>query len=256
LTTKFGKPKTDVHPVQTDDRIRTLLRIRLKRKLLADDDYGMDLLPRVEPLDRHAGTSSTGPATKLSWHKVKSGMKRMTKLSQMDFEVAAWQLTWLCIAPRRVYRNVYYHKQTKNKWSRDDPAILLLQGCCLAAAGLLWSLFYARFPFFQILRTVVSMVLVDFLLVGVLIATALWWVCMRFGDRPKCPTQGPCESLLSARKPHPRNRSAGRVVSFARRASIRVDASLAGLTPSTCTSTPSSPSSCTSTWPSYCCTPS
>jgi hypothetical protein len=30
------------------------------------------------------------------------------------------------------YRNVYYHKQTKNTWARDDPALVLLQCGCLA----------------------------------------------------------------------------------------------------------------------------
>ena len=33
-----------------------------------------------------------------------------------DFELAAWQVTYLFFSPRRVYRNVYYHKQTKNTW--------------------------------------------------------------------------------------------------------------------------------------------
>jgi hypothetical protein len=35
---------------------------------------------------------------------------------KQDFELAAWQMTYLFFAPKRVYRNVYYHKQTKNTW--------------------------------------------------------------------------------------------------------------------------------------------
>ncbi|KAG8762341.1 hypothetical protein FRC12_009091, partial [Ceratobasidium sp. 428] len=33
--------------------------------------------------------------------KVPVMFKRLFKFSQMDFELAAWQLTYLCIAPRR-----------------------------------------------------------------------------------------------------------------------------------------------------------
>lgn len=42
----------------------------------------------------------------------------------------------ICIAFRLFhpsYRNVYYHKQTKNTWARDDPALVLLQCTFLAS---------------------------------------------------------------------------------------------------------------------------
>lgn len=41
-------------------------------------------------------------------------------------------------------------------------------------AGFLWSVFYARYPFIGVLRTMLSMVFIDFALVGSLIATVLW----------------------------------------------------------------------------------
>jgi hypothetical protein len=44
----------------------------------------------------------------------------------MDFEVALWQMLYLCISPVKVYRSVYYHKQTRNRWARDDPAFVVL----------------------------------------------------------------------------------------------------------------------------------
>lgn len=65
-------------------------------------------------------------------------LKRIWKVKQMDFEFAMWQLLWLCISPSRVYsqqcllissrsyKNVYYQKQTKNQWARDDPAFLVV----------------------------------------------------------------------------------------------------------------------------------
>jgi hypothetical protein len=84
-----------------------------------------------------------------------------------DFELAAWQLTYLCLAPKRVYVDLYYPFsepwtdpnqdtgmciftnvsiyryfnaisltggiETKNTWARDDPAILILLSACLCS---------------------------------------------------------------------------------------------------------------------------
>jgi hypothetical protein len=90
----------------------------------------------------------------------------------MDFEVALWQLSYLCLAPKRVYRNVYYHKQTKNTWARDDPAILILLFGCLFVAAMAWSIVYSH-TFLYALKLTFVMILRDFLLVGVISATLL-----------------------------------------------------------------------------------
>ncbi|OMJ07045.1 Protein unc-50-like protein [Smittium culicis] len=57
--------------------------------------------------------------------------KKLLKWGQMDFEYALWEMLYLIINPKRVYRNIYYHKQTKNQWYRDEPAFILLQILCL-----------------------------------------------------------------------------------------------------------------------------
>lgn len=101
--------------------------------------------------------------------------RRLLKFSQMDWELAAWQLTWLCIAPKRVYRNVYFHKQTKNYWARDDPAILILISACLVVSAIAWS-FVHSYDTPHIIRLAFLMVFRDFLAVGALIATCLWFV--------------------------------------------------------------------------------
>lgn len=93
----------------------------------------------------------------------------------MDFELAAWQLTYLCLAPRRVYRNVYFHKQTKNTWARDDPAILILVSACLAVAAIAWSVVYS-FNLYEGLRLIAFMIFRDFLLCGVITATLFWFI--------------------------------------------------------------------------------
>jgi len=105
--------------------------------------------------------------------KVPVMFRRLFKFSQMDFELAAWQLTYLCIAPRRVYKNVYFHKQTKNTWARDDPAILWLISTTLCVSATAWGLVYSLSPP-EILKLAILMILRDFLLVGAVVATLIW----------------------------------------------------------------------------------
>ncbi|CEL62791.1 Protein unc-50 homolog OS=Homo sapiens GN=UNC50 PE=1 SV=2 [Rhizoctonia solani AG-1 IB] len=99
--------------------------------------------------------------------------KRLLKFSQMDFELAAWQLTYLCVAPRRVYKNVYFHKQTKNTWARDDPAILWLVSAALCVSAVAWGLVYSFSPF-EIIKLALLMVIRDFVLSGAVVATIVW----------------------------------------------------------------------------------
>ncbi|KAF9527433.1 UNC-50 [Crepidotus variabilis] len=104
--------------------------------------------------------------------------RRLHRFQQMDFELAAWQLTYLCLAPRRVYRNVYFHKQTKNTWARDDPAILVLIATCLAVSAVAWGIVYS-YGLLEILNIAMLMILRDFLSTGVLVASLLWFVSNR-----------------------------------------------------------------------------
>ncbi|KZS97176.1 UNC-50 protein [Sistotremastrum niveocremeum HHB9708] len=126
----------------------------------------MSILPTAA-LENGTRSSSSPPAA-----RVPPIFRRLLKFQQMDFELAAWQLTYLCLAPRRVYRNVYFHKQTKNTWARDDPAILVLISACLAVAAIAWSVVYAFTPL-QALRLVFLMIFRDFLLSGAIVASLL-----------------------------------------------------------------------------------
>ncbi|GAA5852801.1 hypothetical protein JCM8547_004690 [Rhodosporidiobolus lusitaniae] len=131
-----------------------------------------------------AGSSTPGlnSATfpRLSGGGMKTWLRRLSRVPQCDFELAVWQLCYLCIAPRRVYKNVYYQKQTKNMWSRDDPAVLIIITVCLTLAAIAWSLLYAHHPPSLVLRTIFSFVVVHFFGVGLVVATALWAVSNRF----------------------------------------------------------------------------
>ncbi|KAJ7598508.1 UNC-50 [Mycena floridula] len=104
--------------------------------------------------------------------------RRLNRFDHMDFELAAWQLTYLCLAPRRVYRNVYFHKQTKNTWARDDPAILVLVAACLCVAAVAWSVVYS-FSVGEAIKLAIFMILRDYLLSGIVIASILWFTCNR-----------------------------------------------------------------------------
>jgi len=99
--------------------------------------------------------------------------RRLHRFQQMDFELAAWQLTYLCLAPKRVYRNVYFHKQTKNTWARDDPAILILLAACLCVSAVAWSVVYSYSPL-EFVKLALLMILRDYLCVGAIVATTLW----------------------------------------------------------------------------------
>ncbi|RDB30395.1 Protein unc-50 [Hypsizygus marmoreus] len=111
-------------------------------------------------------------------HRVPVIFRRLHRFQQMDFELAAWQLTYLCLAPRRVYRNVYFHKQTKNTWARDDPAILVLISACLCVSAVAWAVVYS-YSIFETIQLAFFMILRDYLLTGIVIATILWFVSNR-----------------------------------------------------------------------------
>lgn len=36
-------------------------------------------------------------------------LSRLFKFPQMDFEMAIWEMTSLLIAPKKVFRSIYYH---------------------------------------------------------------------------------------------------------------------------------------------------
>lgn len=133
------------------------------------------VLPTSTSFSPEDGNMSTRTNTSF---RVPVIFKRFHRFQQMDFELAAWQLTYLCLAPRRVYRNVYFHKQTKNTWSRDDPAILVLIGACLCVSAIAWGIIYSR-DIWSIVNLAVIMILRDFLLSGMVISTIIWFTANR-----------------------------------------------------------------------------
>lgn len=109
--------------------------------------------------------------------------RRILKYRQMDFEFALWQMLYLFVSPSKVYRNFEYHKQTKHQWARDDPAFLVLLSIWLSISCIGFSL-VLRLSFFAFIRFTLWVVLMEFIGVGLLIATFLWFICNRYLRTP------------------------------------------------------------------------
>ncbi|PVU99274.1 hypothetical protein BB559_000859 [Furculomyces boomerangus] len=116
--------------------------------------------------------------------------RKLVNWRHVDFEYATWEMLYLIISPKRVYRNIYYHKQTKNQWSRDDPAFLILQiGALLGKYNSM--IFLGTFLISKIVFSIgyglihgagarglitvfVKLVLVNYILFGVIMACLTW----------------------------------------------------------------------------------
>jgi len=99
--------------------------------------------------------------------------RRILKPQQMDLEYTFWLMLQLCVSPKTAYRQTSYHKQTKNQWARDDPAFVVVSCALLAAAGVAFCVTFSD-SLWHAVATIVSGVLVDFLLVGAAVATGCW----------------------------------------------------------------------------------
>lgn len=67
-------------------------------------------------------------------------LSRLLDFQQMDIQSALDQMkTLLSSRPHVVYKTSYYRKQTKNHWSRDDPAFVAIQGVFLLLASIAYA---------------------------------------------------------------------------------------------------------------------
>ncbi|KAL1866575.1 hypothetical protein Plec18167_009032 [Paecilomyces lecythidis] len=113
------------------------------------------------------------------------------KFPQMDFEMAIWEMTSLIIAPKKVFKSMYYHKrmssseffshrlrpyETKNTWHRPDPSFTYLLSFLLVLTALAWGLAYAP-SFGAIVRMSLLFVFVHFIGSSLLIST-LAYLCV------------------------------------------------------------------------------
>jgi len=98
----------------------------------------------------------------------------------MDIEYTFWMMFYLCFNPSRVYRTTSWHKQTKNQWARDDPAFVAILICFQAIASIAYAFAFHMHSVVFILKLTFYSVFVDFILVGVVVATIGWLLSNRY----------------------------------------------------------------------------
>lgn len=53
-------------------------------------------------------------------------LRRCLDWKQIDFEQTFTQVLYLLYSPSKVYKMTAWHSQTRGKWGRDDPALIML----------------------------------------------------------------------------------------------------------------------------------
>lgn len=106
-------------------------------------------------------------------------VNRLFHVNHMDFEFACWQMINLMVAPSKVFRNATYRKQTKNQYSRDDPAFLLLLGLWFLISSTALS-FVLGLNLLSLIKFLFWIIFVDCIGVGLVIATLGWLVANHY----------------------------------------------------------------------------
>eukprot|EP00249_Psilotum_nudum_P011977 c23502_g1_i2 orf=203-952(+) len=102
-------------------------------------------------------------------------LRRIIKWRQMDIEYTFWQMLHLCTSPKVVYQHTKYHKQTKNQWARDDPAFVVICSLLVGVAAAAYCAAYSE-SYTHACLAVLSVVCFHFLLIGMCLATACWFL--------------------------------------------------------------------------------
>jgi len=108
-------------------------------------------------------------------HLIPEYLRRIIQYPQMDVEFTFWQMFYLCVRPSIVYRKTSWHKQISNQWARDDPGFVAIQIFFLAVSSLAFAVAFRAENLLNLLKIMFSTILIDFLTVGILIATIGWW---------------------------------------------------------------------------------
>ncbi|KAF5285503.1 hypothetical protein FQA39_LY16628, partial [Lamprigera yunnana] len=105
--------------------------------------------------------------------------RRMLKFDQMDFEFASWQMFYLFVAPKKVFRNFQYRKKTKSQFARDDPAFLVLfvAWLCITSVGFAIVL---RLTFWKFVRFLLYVIFMDCIGMGIIIASLFWYISNKY----------------------------------------------------------------------------
>eukprot|EP01111_Echinosteliopsis_oligospora_P020032 TRINITY_DN998_c1_g1_i1.p1 TRINITY_DN998_c1_g1~~TRINITY_DN998_c1_g1_i1.p1 ORF type:complete len:180 (-),score=19.84 TRINITY_DN998_c1_g1_i1:175-714(-) len=107
-------------------------------------------------------------------------IRRLVKYPQMDLEYTFWMMFHLCISPKVVYRSTQWHKQTKNQWARDDPAFVAILMVFLGMSSVAFAVAFHITSFIGIMKLMFWSVFVDFISVGLVVASIGWWIANKY----------------------------------------------------------------------------
>ncbi|KAL6707420.1 hypothetical protein ACN47E_004199 [Coniothyrium glycines] len=130
-------------------------------------------LPR--PTGGPSTFGSTTPSRRKNEIRMPRFFKRLFKFPQMDFEMAVWEIMSLIIAPKKVFRQIYYHKQTTKTYHRPDPSFTYLLSLFLTLTSLAWGFAYAD-GFTQTLHVALVFLFGHLLLLSLVIATLFFFL--------------------------------------------------------------------------------
>ncbi|XP_040573741.1 protein unc-50 homolog [Lepeophtheirus salmonis] len=100
-------------------------------------------------------------------------LRRLLHFRQMDFEFAIWQMIYLLLDPKRVYKNFKYRKLSKSQFARDDPAFLVLLSTWLVVSTAIYS-WVLGIHFLGFIKFLLWVIGIDTLGAGAAVATVLW----------------------------------------------------------------------------------
>jgi hypothetical protein len=78
------------------------------------------------------------------------------------------------------HKTINFFIETKNQWARDDPAFVALTIFFLAMASLSYAIAFHGWNFGTILKLVLWSIFVEYLVVGIVIATLGWWLSNKY----------------------------------------------------------------------------
>lgn len=134
-------------------------------------------LPQPVPNRTSSRHGCSNPVTAVI--KCRRFLERIFRVDHMDFEFASWQMLYLFVSPQKVIRQSMYRKETKDQFARDDPAFLVLLGLWFIVSATLLSI-VLKLPFSSFLLFISWIVLIDFIAVGIIIATVFWFIANKF----------------------------------------------------------------------------
>lgn len=118
VQTRQGTSQSETSPRHSRLLFRTL-------KLLGFEAHWTEMNPHISLPRQHGPSSGAGgpSAPRNSGVRMPAFFRRMFKFPSMDFELAVWEMTSLIIAPKKVFRSIYYHVRSLHRQSNLIPTL-------------------------------------------------------------------------------------------------------------------------------------